>query len=101
MVHIQSLKDFANSLLEHPKAGIKAGNFVSFKVEDTTYYGVVIGIFVNVFTSTSQGDKPDYSDITIGQVFKTINLKVWTTTDEEFGISLDEVTKLENNPFKE
>lgn len=101
MSEIQSLKELANYILENPKSGTKAGNFVSFKIEDTVYYGVVIGIFVNVYSYTEQGDKPDYSDITIGQVFKTINLKVWTTTDEEFGIALDEVTKLEINPFKE
>lgn len=95
----QSIKELAQQLIDNPKAGIKAGEFVEFTVDDITYYGVVVGIFVNVHTSHNEGIKADYTDVTIGKVYSTINIKVWTTTDEEFGVPFDSVTKLHINPF--
>lgn len=95
----QSIKELAQQLIDNPKSGIKAGDFVEFTVDDITYYGVVVGIFVNVHTSHNEGIKADYTDVIIGKVFSTINIKVWTTTDEEFGVPFDSVTKLHINPF--
>ena len=94
----QSIKQFAEQLINLPNSQISAGSFVTFKIDDTEYKGVVIGYFINAFTNY-RDTGGSYKDIIVGDIVKSITLKIWTTDEEEFSVHLDQLTLLKDNPF--